>query len=231
MQPGLRSFDEGTRLAALRGALEDPRFVLTGVGALLVSESNKAFREERLGAIAWKSRDETKMNPNWPGILADFAAGKAAPPARRFQGRPVLTDTGLMRRSVASRVVSHDTVEAGSMLPYAAVLHAGGESKTVPITKAVQDRLWKWIKSKIGGAKRAQKALVKVKGDNALQTNTRDRKAKEASVAGRLRWLLSPSLTGQRLTIKHPARPIVGLPKQLVKDIEGLYGTAIQKGA
>lgn len=223
--PALEALDEGTRLRALRGALEDPRSVLEGVGALLVGRSQRAFREQRMASIKWKTRGETKMNPNWPGILRDFHEGKSSPPPRRFQPGPVLVDRGMLRRSVNFRVLSRDTVEAGSNLPYAGVLHAGGESETVPITATIQSNLWKWIKSKVGGAKRSARKAGKDKTPES-RSKAADKLA-VAESALRLKWLLNKNLTGERLTIKHPARPIVALPDDLVRDIESIYGRAV----
>lgn len=203
-------------LKALGAALDRPEPILNSVGALLVMQSGKAFREERMGGVKWKTRAETKMVPNWPGILADFAAGKSAPPARRLEKGKVLQDTGRLKSSVSWRIVNQDTVEAGSNLPYAAVLHSGGESQTVTVTKLVQERLWKWIKSRRAGAKRA---------------NASDKTKDKADQANTLTWLLNKNLTGQRLTVKHPPRPIVGVPKELTQKVEEFFGVTIKKGA
>lgn len=291
---GLEAFSEGTRLRALREAFADPRFVLNGVGALLVKEGQKAFREERMGTVRWKTREETGMVPNWPAILKDLSEGKT-PPARRMSRGNTLTDTGMLRGSLAWRVVARDTVEAGSMLPYAGVLHSGGESKTVQITLSVRERLWKWIKGLTGARDRAMTApdrrekrevsaavrddvhLERLKLDLArskaayagqrvpkgererrqeLQQRIKTRRdelkrlastysdpmtAKEVSVAvkarqkaamaEKLRWLLNPHLVGQRLTVRHPARPIIGLPPGLVDEIETIYGRSVGRVA
>lgn len=221
---------EGSGLRLLREVVERPRAVLVGIGALLVRTSQRAFREQRMGKAVWKSRGETGMNPNWPAILADFAAGKSAPPERRFQDRPALVDRGDLKRSVTFRVVSDDTVEAGSNLPYAAVLHSGGESKTPTITKAIQDRLSDWIDKALGRGQRAAKRQWGVGTTDAQMA--RDAKAvKRGQVANKLQWLLNPQLQGQALTVRHPPRPIVGLPDELVREVESLFGVTIRKGA
>jgi phage gpG-like protein len=212
---GFESFTEGTRLRAVRMSLDDARFALEGIGALVVSQSQRAFQMQRLGNATWKSRGDTGMNPNWPAILADLSAGRT-PPDRRFRDRPALMDRGTLRNSIAKRIVDSTSVEVGSRLPYAAVLHAGGESQSVPITQELQGKLWKWIKARRGGAKRS----------GASEST----KARGAG-ADKLRWLLNPHLRGTRLTIEHPARPIVGLPRQLVADIESLYGRRIAEVA
>lgn len=226
----LQSFEEGTQLRALRGQLDNPRFVLDGVGALLVSTSQQAFRDERLGSVKWKTRDQTGMVPNWPGILSDLSAGRAKPPQRRFEKGKVLSDGGALRRSVSWRVVSGDTVEAGSNLPYAAVLHSGGESKTVTITRTMQDRLSDLIDGAEGRAKKAAAREWTV-GTTDKQMKAAVRAHQAGTLYGRLRWLLDPALQGQRLTVKHPPRPIVGVPAELVEKVEEFFGVTIRKGA
>lgn len=221
---------EGDGFRALRDAVERPEAVLKGVGALLVRTAQRSFREQRLGSVGWKSRGETGMNPNWPGILSDFAAGRSAPPDRRFQDRPVLTDTGNLKRSITFRLVDRETVEAGSMLSYAAVLHSGGDSKTVTITKAIQDRLSDWIEKKVGAGQRSGKRQWKV-GTSDKRMASDAKAVQRWQAANRLQWLLDPSLQGQALTVRHPPRPFMGTPPDLVREVEALFGVTIRKGA
>ncbi len=229
-QPGAAEvFQEGARFRTIRGVLENPRAVLVGIGALVVKESQRAFREQRMGSVPWKSRGETRMNPNWPAIRRDFAQGKAAPAARRFQDRPVLMDTGLLKKSVTFRLIGRDAVEVGSVLSYAAALHFGRDTQTVPITKAIQDRLEDWIDKSQAKGNRAKKRKWKT-GTTEKQMASAAKSVQTADAAGRLRWLLSPLLRGQSLTVKHPARPIVGLPKSLVAEIEKELGVAVRAG-
>lgn len=227
--PSHDALNEGSRLRMLRGLFDDPRALLTAMGALTVKQSQRAFREQRMGNVRWKTRGDTRMNPNWPAILADMAAGRASVPERRFRDSPVLVDTGMLKRSVTWRLVGRDTVEIGSNLPYAGVLHAGGESKTVPITKAVQDRLSDWIDRTFKRGQRAAKRKWSV--GTTPQQMARDAKAQQrGSVALRLQWLLNPSLRGQRLTVRHPPRPIVGFPPDLVREIEREVGVKVRAG-
>lgn len=189
--------DEGTKLRALRTSLEDPRFVLSGIGALIVAQTDKAFDEERMGKVKWKTREETGMVPNWPAVLAHFSDKTTDPPRRNMSNVDTLTGTGHLRGSFAFRITNQDTVEAGTTVPYAAVLHEGGESRSARITKTVQNRLEAWI-TKTGGA------------------------------AEELRWLLAPDLQGEQLPIQHPARPLVGIPPELVADIKTIYGDIVE---
>ncbi len=226
--PGADDLEEGAQLRALRAAFDDSRAILTGVGALLVKESQRAFREERMGNVRWKTRGETGMTPNWPGILADFAAGKSSPPDRRFQDRPVLSDTGHGRRSFSWRIVNQDTVEAGSMLGYLGALHAGEPTMTVPITAALQQRMWEWMKKIRASAKRAPGRVERAKGEgkeaHAKAVKGAARAVHIADMTSKLGWLLNKKLRGVQLAINHPPRPMVGLPKSLIQEIEGLYG-------
>lgn len=287
-------FDEGARLKALKDQIDRPTFILTGVGALLVRTSQKAFREQRLGQARWKDRGETKMVPNWPAVILDFARGKSAPPERRFEPRPVLTDNGMLRRSFSWRIVARDTVEEGTVLPYGDALHAGKPTLTEVISKTVQQRLWAWMK-KLGA--RAQAAAGRLAGADERDRVKRMRadpkvqraawklaglqqwkarkgkgsgannKARRAAIAkakadlqaakqaayariqghdagahGRsqkatalhartqqLGWLLNKGLTGRRLTVHHPARPMVGVPAELVQEVEKLYGISVRR--
>lgn len=133
-------FDEGEKMRRIAKGLDDPTDALKVVGALMVSASQRAFRNQAFGKKAWKPR-----NPiNVYGIIADFAAGKTAPPKRRFSSSKTLIDTGALRRSIAAKVEGRAVV-VGSNLPYAATLHMGGEITSKVITKDVQKRLQKWL--------------------------------------------------------------------------------------
>lgn len=149
---GPASFDPGPRLRALAELLDRPRGVLEAIGGFIVKESGKAFREQRLGNFPWKPR----VNPNWPALLRDAESGAARPPQRRFQERPALMDTGLLARSIAHQVVSNTDVEvgvAGVAKAYADIHQVGGKSQSVVVTKAIQHRLWGWIKGSDGSAR------------------------------------------------------------------------------
>lgn len=224
-RPPASRLEEGTALARLRAELENPAATLAAVGAALVAESHKAFRTERWAGRQWQQR----VNPNWPGVLADLQSS-SEPKARRFRDRPVLRDTGLLARSFAWARTGADEVEAGTVVRYAQVLHAGGTSKSPPVTEEVQKRLWAWIRRTrsrvVSAARSAGKAApgeAKEKADARLGSALG-----RAEAADRLRWLLSPSLRGQRIDIEHPARPMVGLPATLVEDVERYVGVSIR---
>jgi len=186
--------DEGDKIRRIRRNLERPQAALEQVGALMVSESQQAFRDQKIGDKQWEQRGKVNIF----GILADFHAGKKEPPPRRFQRRPVLVDTGRLKASVTWKVVgSGDTVEVGSVLPYAPVHHHGGEIESAPITEQVRTLLAAYLKGK-GKDRRKQ-----------------------------LGWLLNEKLAGTRLKGKVPARPIVAVTKQTIEDVREAVGVKI----
>lgn len=295
--PPTSAFTEGTRLANLRRAVEEPRFLLEGVGALLVQEVGARFRTQSANGVRWKTRGETRMVPNWPAILRDLKDGRN-PPARRFEPAPVLIDKGAaggLSHSFAWRILRADTVECGTVKRYADALHAGLPTYSETITEAIQQRLWELIKRLRGDVGRAEGAPERREArerraaarDDAevqslrealqrhretwkgqklpkeererrqrLETRVRERERQVGNVAashseevtgkeaGRiakarrraglaesLRWLLNPGLRGTRREIRHPARPMVGVPRDLSAKVQGMLGIRIRRGA
>lgn len=286
----VRGFEEGAALARIRRAISEPREILNAIGALIVKESGKAFRLERLGPWRWKNRDETKMNPNWPGLIRDAMLGRSSPPMERFRAGPVLQDTGLLARSVNHQVISSDTVEAGVGGPakrYADPLHAGGPSQTETVTETVQRRIGEWMKRarravrNLGKALRRRGTRSAAASDAALHAaiatrsairsrypkgakiarsdrialgkanaTIRERKAAAARAApatptaresargaraqivkeglSKVGWLMNKKFRGRSFTIKHPPRPIVGIPPDLVREVEKTIGVKIR---
>lgn len=185
---------KGAKVEAIEHAIVDVGPALKRIGALMVSESQSAFRDQKFGSTAWKPR----RVPNVFGILQDFADGRREPPARRFEARPVLMDTGRLRQSIAWRLMaSGDVVEVGSNLPYAATHHRGGEIESATITQQMQSAIWAWLKS--GG---------------------RDHKR-------RLGWLLNRKFTGKKLTGKVSARPIVGITRDTIEAARQMLGVHV----
>lgn len=112
-----------------RKRLANKRPALTALGLVLLSKSQNAFKKQRFGKQRWMAR----KTPNVAGIISDLNRG-ATPPARRFQGRPALVDTGRLRNSIAMKVMA-DEVEVGTKVKYAAD-HEQGKTKTIRLTKA-----------------------------------------------------------------------------------------------
>src|SRR3990172_11172050 len=91
-------------MARLSADLSNPARTLKRIGALLVAQGQRAFREQRFGSAKWPARYSGISGPyvSVAGVLADVAKG-SNPKARRFADRvPALVDTGLLRRSLTS---------------------------------------------------------------------------------------------------------------------------------
>ena len=188
-------FDPGDKVRRIQRNLEQPTEALTQIGALMVAESQAAFRNQRHGKSEWDARSPV----NTLGIIADFHAGKKAPPARRFESRPALRDTGRLAASIAFKLATADTVEVGSTLPYAAVHHHGGVSESQPINDQVRRLLGAWLKRK---GKPYRK---------------------------RLGWLLNKKFAGETIKTRVPKRPIVGITQQTMEDVREAVGVRIME--
>ena len=143
------TFKKGAKVGRWESNLDNPSKALKQIGALMVAESQRAFKLQKFGTTAWKPRSDVNVF----GIIADFHAGKRSPPQRRFQKRPALRDTGRLSASIAFRVHGK-TVEVGSSLPYADVHQVGGEVESKPITARVRTLLWQWLKTQGSELKR-----------------------------------------------------------------------------
>jgi len=136
---GRATFDEGEKARRMKRALERPERTLKQIGALMVAESQASFARQGFGDTKWRERGPVNVF----GILADFEAGKT-PPARRFERRPALRDTGRLAASIAYQVRS-PVVEVGSKLPYARLHQFGGTATSTPITAEIRRKLWAWL--------------------------------------------------------------------------------------
>jgi phage gpG-like protein len=128
------SVDEGERIRLIKEAFADPRVPLMRIGAMMTTRCQDAF-EDQGREEEWPER----ITPNIPGILSDLERGVGVP-ARRFQPRPAVVDTGRLRNSITWRLVEGAAVEIGTNVPYAALQQWGGEV-TIPITGPMKARL------------------------------------------------------------------------------------------
>lgn len=135
-------FEPGGKVQRIEAKLDNPTAALKQIGALMVSESQQAFKAQKFGKDSWEARAPINVY----GIIADFAEGKKKPPDRRFERRPALRDTGRLAASIAFQVISDDTVEVGTNLEYASVHQAGGRIESKKITPSVRKALWAWLK-------------------------------------------------------------------------------------
>lgn len=140
----------GNKLKRIQKRLENPKEALAQIGALMVAESQAAFKEQRFNGKEWPARGPVNVY----GILADLAAGKK-PPKRRLETRPALRDTGRLAASISFRVVGSNVVEVGTTVEYAAVHQKGGKVKSVPLTDDLIGKVNKWLKKQAKSVKAA----------------------------------------------------------------------------
>lgn len=138
------TFKRGAKVARWERKLDNPTAALKQIGALMLAESQGAFKRQRFGKVAWKPRGV----PNVFGIIADLHKGSKEPPKRRFEPRPALRDTGRLSGSISFKLKGKNSIEVGSNLPYASVHQKGGKVESMPVTEKVQKALWKWLKNK-----------------------------------------------------------------------------------
>lgn len=188
------TFKKGAKIERWERALENPSGALKQIGAVIVAESQRSFREQQHGQDKWVPRAPVNVY----GILADFTKG-SKPPARRFERRPALRDSGRLANSIAFRLDGRMTVTIGTNLDYAPVLHFGGPIESEPVTGPVRRALWKWLKPK-GSELKAQ-----------------------------LGWLLNKKFKGETLKGEVPARPFVGITKSTIEDVRELIGVEIME--
>ncbi len=189
------TFKKGAKVKRWEKNLDNPQAALKQIGALMTAESQRAFKDQKFGKEPWQPRGQVNVF----GIIADFHAGKRTPPARRFETRPALRDTGRLSASIAFKLLGSKVVEVGSNLPYAGVHHTGGEVESEPITESVQRLLGNWLKNK------------------------------GSEFKNRLGVLLNKKLRGTTLKMDVPERPIVGITKQTLKDVQEAVGVKIME--
>lgn len=189
------TFEKGAKLERWERNFENPRRALRQIGILMVAESQRSFREQQHGRDKWPPRSDVNVF----GIIADFAAGKRSPPARRFERRPALRDTGRLASSIAFKVYGRSVVEVGTNVSYAGVHQEGGVVESEPITSAVRRTLWKWLRNR----------------DRALKR--------------RLGWILNKKFQNQKIEGEVPARPFVGITKETIRNVRELLGLEIME--
>lgn len=213
-------------MVVLKDNLRRPEEAGKQIGTLMVRVSNKSFREQALGELAWKPRSVfvkdargTRYLANVAGIISDFRRG-STPPARRFEPRPALIDTKTLQNSVAYRLEMEEgrcTIVTGTVQPYASTHFHGGEVSQ-EITPATKDAMRAWIETKTGGASRAEKKRGKTIGPLDEKAQGRHEKAtKTGGVADGLRYLLAPETTVWKQRV--PARPFIGVTPEVQEKI------------
>lgn len=142
----IRSAGDFLRFSAAVANLEP---IQREAGRLMVAQAHRAFREQRLGTIAWPVRYPNQAEPfvNVAGAVEDLNAG-TMPRPNRFARTPALLVTRRLFGSLAYEVRG-DTVQVGSTVPYASLHQFGGKSSQT-LTEDGKKQLSKFLKSKRG---------------------------------------------------------------------------------
>lgn len=211
-------------IAALTEYLtRNPDRILRQIGVVMLAGSQRAFREQRFGAVVWPKRYPNQPESetlNIAGAVEDLKSGPRLK-SRRYDSRPAGRDTGdLMGRLTAQ--VRGGLLEVGSDVPYATRFHAGGESR-ITITNQIKYNLAALLRSKRRGAKRRARAAGGVglgpRGGLSAAARTLEEK--------RLGFLFH---VGELVT-KSPARPFAGISQEMTGDIEATIRADVERFA
>lgn len=217
------------KIVKLQGKLENPRNLLSKIGAELVATSQKAFKEERMGAQRWDARYPKQSPPkiNVAGVVQDLSSGSAVK-TRRFLDRPVLQDTGQLKASVHSTITGPYEVEAFSVKEYGGLHQYGGVSKQ-KITDTVKKNLAKFLKTQAGKARRLGRHVLIATGipkGRALK----EMSEKLGSERGKeLRKKLGFLFSITELRTKIFPRPFLGIPPETEGHIKELVQEELGK--
>lgn len=140
-------------LGRFKRRLDDPRPVLKQIGALMLAESQKAFDDQAYGPERWPERYEGQDEPfiNVAGALSDVARDRQIRD-RRFDRRPAVVDTGMLRSSLTFGLKGKKAVRVGTTDPKAPK-HLFGLSSSQTVTNIARRRLVKEYRrfKRIGG--------------------------------------------------------------------------------
>ena len=144
-------------LARLREELDDPKDVLKQIGALIVTQTQRTFTNQRSpSGKPWLERYPSQDGPklNVAGALSDFNKGATTLGSKRFKGRPALVNTGKLksewnskaeRTTIKSKYVVVVGVSEG-VAPYASRMQEGTAS-TQDITSTGKKSIYAFIKA------------------------------------------------------------------------------------
>lgn len=182
----LEGLDKKALLKIYR-VLQQPQRVLKQIGAVVLADAQRAFKDQGLGELKWPARYPKQQPPfvNIAGVVSDFLSGRKKPPARRFDSRPANIDTAQTLRGLTpARAVTTSgyVVTVRSATPQSFRMQNGGTSRQ-PVTQAVKDSLNEWMKQE----RRAFKRIVKrAGGQGGYVTQTKRAPKKKGSLWQRL---------------------------------------------
>jgi len=138
----------------------------------ILKDATRSFQLQRLGDFKWKQRYPTQDDPfiNIAGAVQDLNRGREPLP-RRFQRRPALIDTRTLAKSIGVRAVSENTVEVGSVLPYAKYHQWGLKPPPIRIKSQARDTLEAMLKKKKWRDNKAVAKLKFITRENELRFN------------------------------------------------------------
>lgn len=162
----------------LKARLEDLRPALTQMGAIMLAASQKSFADQAYGPERWPERYEGQGDPfiNVAGSLSDLLRDRKIKD-RRFDRRPALVDTGMLRNSLTFGVKGKRSVSVGTTDPKAPK-HLFGQTSTQLVTDVARKRLTKEYRrlKRQGGTKfEAVKKLGFLHTVGSLDTNIQQR--------------------------------------------------------
>lgn len=102
-------------LDELKRRVENPRPALKAVGAIMLAQSQKAFRDQRLGDVRWPKQYPDQSPAGFlhiAGALSDLNEG-GEPKSSRFQRGPALLDTGGLLKDLSERAISYGGEDVG----------------------------------------------------------------------------------------------------------------------
>lgn len=216
--------------------LQRPAALLKQVGAIFVSDAQRAFERQRLGVIIWKPRYPNRPDPfiSPAGVVSDLAQGDGIK-ARRYTRRPAGWDTGATHNKMAFKVIGNDTLEVGSPTPQATIVQRGGTT-VQPITQKVRDGLAKAMRGARKGVKKMGrnlkertskiKALQQVFKGSAKASKKLGKQAQQVALL-QLGWLFSK----KSLKTKVVPRPFLGPTRTALKDAGSLISDLMRQEA
>lgn len=113
--------------------------------------------------------------------------------------------------------------ELGQMRSEARARMARGGITNPEVRAAVEE-----LRDKYRGDRDAAVSKARARRDDRMKALRQRQKANPLfDVAGQLGWLLQPAMVGATKTIRHPARPFLGVPKDLRREVEKTLGVII----
>jgi phage gpG-like protein len=220
-------------LAAFQKEIEDPRDVLKKIGVMLRKQTTRAFTDQKSPAgTPWEPRYPGQASPklNVAGALADFNLGKKKPASVRFQDRPALRNTNLLKNwwgdaSKQSAWYKGKYIVvvgvAGDIAHYATRMQEGGTDEQ-DITPTAKKGIYHFI---YGGKKAA-----KFKGFKDTKKKTKEIRQRESdAVQLHMGWMLNKSTNPTKLTTDVVPRPFLEIGPETERQINRIVTQEIQK--